>query len=138
MNFGAEVNKKNHSGMTSLHAALRIGSMDMVRLLLKRGANIHLADEDGSTSLHYAVARECDDDSSFVELMLELGLDINTVNSKGYTPLHYAATNDSNRQKIVQCLLSYGADVNKKDKTGNTVVSKIAQDKRKLQAAKRF
>lgn len=134
LNFGAVIDGKNNFNKTCLHAALDTGTIDVVQLLVDRGANIYLTDTNGGTSLHYAASRSYDDDPSFLELMLNLGLDINTVDSNGSTPLHHSA--ESNKESILKLLLNRGVDINQKNNAGNTAISEIAKENKQLQSAK--
>ena len=52
-------------------------------------------------------------------------MSLHSAEGTGKTPLHYAAENNS--QKVVQALLSAGADINAKDKKGNTTLHHDAQ-----------
>ena len=57
MNPRMDVNEKVPSGNTALHAAVNIGSVSMVKLLINAGANVNAwnADCEGATPLHLAV-----------------------------------------------------------------------------------
>lgn len=65
---GADVNKGNKS--SSLHYAACFGRPDIVKLLLQRGANPDLRDEDGKTALDKARERS-DEDHTQVAAILE-------------------------------------------------------------------
>ncbi|XP_068605684.1 protein phosphatase 1 regulatory subunit 27 [Brachionichthys hirsutus] len=43
-----------HSGMAALHEAVLTGNLEVVKLLVKYGADVHQRDEDGWTPLHMA------------------------------------------------------------------------------------
>ncbi|XP_034055730.1 protein phosphatase 1 regulatory subunit 27 [Gymnodraco acuticeps] len=43
-----------HSGMAAIHEAVLTGSLEVVKLLVKYGADVHQRDEDGWTPLHMA------------------------------------------------------------------------------------
>lgn len=42
------------AGMAALHEAVLTGNLDVVKLLVKYGADVHQRDEDGWTPLHMA------------------------------------------------------------------------------------
>ena len=65
----------SHFNITPLHAAALNDHPKMVRLLLSRGANKILADEDGWTPLHAAAARGCAEAAK--ELLLESNASMN-------------------------------------------------------------
>ncbi|KAM3863832.1 protein phosphatase 1 regulatory subunit 27-like [Diretmus argenteus] len=72
-----------HSGMAALHEAVLTGSMEVVKLLVKYGADVHQKDEDGWTPLHMA----CSD--SFPEIasyLLSKGASKEAVNESGEKP----------------------------------------------------
>ena len=49
------MNKGNNDGMTPLHYAVRNGHLDVVNVLLARGARSDTGDIDGHTPLHFAL-----------------------------------------------------------------------------------
>eukprot|EP00241_Pyramimonas_parkeae_P007107 CAMPEP_0114252224 /NCGR_PEP_ID=MMETSP0058-20121206/15719_1 /TAXON_ID=36894 /ORGANISM="Pyramimonas parkeae, CCMP726" /LENGTH=305 /DNA_ID=CAMNT_0001366137 /DNA_START=380 /DNA_END=1295 /DNA_ORIENTATION=+ len=51
---GVEVNGADEAGITPLHDAAYYGHVEIVRLLLSKGAKVTAVDEDGSTPLHHA------------------------------------------------------------------------------------
>ncbi len=53
---GADPNGTDPNGTTPLMMAAGYGQTDMVELLLRRGANAHLADQHGATALDLALA----------------------------------------------------------------------------------
>lgn len=46
---------KSKDGMTALQAACRNGHVDMIELLVNRGANLEQEDDKGRRAIHYAV-----------------------------------------------------------------------------------
>jgi hypothetical protein len=88
---------------------------DLVRKLLKEGADVNVRDEQGWTPLHHAAMRGA---ASVVLLLLEKGADVNARASDGATPLHMAAAYSN--PNVVDLLISKGADVNAKDNSGRT------------------
>lgn len=55
---GADVNAKNHRGLTALMGAAWAGRLDIVRKLLIYGAEIKARTTDGKTALIFANERE--------------------------------------------------------------------------------
>jgi ankyrin repeat protein len=102
---GADINLRNDEGQTALHLALQHGSLDIMRLLLKNGANVDAPDMDGSTPLHQAISEASRDSeavegseapvdseplSEVIELLLEHGASGHKENNRGETPFQVA------------------------------------------------
>jgi len=107
----------NHAadGLTPLIIAAHKGRVNVVKLLLDRGADPNFKNEDEDTPLHYA-ALKGHNWKSF--LLLDRGADPSIKNEYGNTPLHYAADNLG----TMQLLLDHGADPNIKDADGDTAL----------------
>ncbi|MBS0236277.1 MAG: ankyrin repeat domain-containing protein [Proteobacteria bacterium] len=112
---GIDVNAVNNRGLTSLHMAAFIKTMDAVRLLLQSGANPAIVDHDGNTVLHFASFNGY---AESIKAFIEAGIDINTANKAGAMPLHIAAM--SGNIQAAELLISSGADLNAKNANGLT------------------
>ena len=97
------INFINPNGTTALHQAVFQNHHDIVNLLIERGADPNIGDENVWTPLHWAVERRRMD---MVKLLLNRGADPNKM-SKKWTPLHEAVLNGS--KSTVQLLLDKGA-----------------------------
>ena len=86
---GADVSMKNDNGVWFLLVASANGNARMVNLLLEKGIDVNITDEDdyNNTALSTAVRNANYD---VVELLLEKGADINKENTAGDTPLIHA------------------------------------------------
>mmetsp|Transcript_4646 Transcript_4646/g.9339 ORF Transcript_4646/g.9339 Transcript_4646/m.9339 type:complete len:299 (+) Transcript_4646:555-1451(+) len=95
--------------------------MDDLRLLLKVGANLNTLAE-GKAALSNAV---CAGSLPAVEMLIEEGASLQrggeVKHFEGFTALHHACFEV--RPDIVRFLVSRGADVNAKDKSGRTALS---------------
>ncbi|CAH0563896.1 unnamed protein product [Brassicogethes aeneus] len=113
------VNTCNPFGYTPLHFAAKYGRLEIVRLLLDSSASINVKTYSTLyTPLHLACLNKR---TSVVKELLQCGnCKVDEKDSKGNTPLFYASTNCCN--KIVEMLLSNGADCNKKNNGGKTIV----------------
>ncbi|KAH8780344.1 ankyrin repeat-containing domain protein, partial [Hyaloscypha finlandica] len=66
------------------------GHVNVIKLLLEKGANVDTADEGGQTPLHQAsMIRHID----VIKLLLDKGANVNAVNGARQTPLHRASMN---------------------------------------------
>jgi uncharacterized protein len=90
-------------------------SPELVRLLLKHGAKVNAADEEGNTPLILA-ARGAD--AEVLQVLIDNGALINAQNKEGQTALMNAANEDD--LETVKILILAGADVNLKNKQGET------------------
>jgi ankyrin repeat protein len=99
-------------GYTPLHLAVASEfNGDIVRMLLRFGANINAINQGGETPLHLAVAYEFNDD--IVRMLLRFGANINAQDNNGNTPLHIAASRG--HIGVVQVLVEAGANKEARD-----------------------
>ena len=120
---GADPNRKMMAlgffPTTPLTGAVGFDDPELIRALVKGGANLHARDDDGMTPLDWAVLAH---HAGTVKSLLSLGAaaDVNAKDHFGYTPLLYAATVDFGDAEIVKALLSAGADRKIGDKDGKS------------------
>ncbi len=81
----------DNSGTTALHMAAKYGHTDMLKVMIEKGVNINLAEdepaESGNTPLHTACIYGTTD---VVKLLMASGADDSLQNIKGETPAHLA------------------------------------------------
>ncbi len=104
------------------HYAALTGSLDRVKILLKKGADVNLADECDITPLHYAALSG---NLELVQYLVEQGADVNSTDNEKKTVLTYAA--QSGNLELVKWLVELGLDLNAKDYDNNTVLHYAAQ-----------
>ena len=93
---------------TALHRALARRHVDVVALLVARGADVNVDNQLLGTPLHVAAGTGKE---ALVLLLLDNGADLAVARgSDGFTPLHVAA--QAGRTPVVRLLLDRGADVN--------------------------
>ncbi|GMH59248.1 hypothetical protein TrLO_g15045 [Triparma laevis f. longispina] len=110
--------------MTSLILSAKNSHDNVVRLLLKRGADIEGKDQVGRTALHVA----CDNNNrSTAQELLDLGAYVNAVDKKGNSSLHYCA--QKNFAPIARLLLDRGIDTEILN-VDTLTASKIAMEKK--------
>jgi ankyrin repeat protein len=115
----ANVNAPGSCGRTPLYMACDSGRVDVVKLLLDKGA-----DANASGALSSAA---CQGHVELVKLLLDKGADVNARSKEGWTPLLDHVANVSGKGisfEVVKLLLDKGADVNASDKDGETVLYK--------------
>ena len=109
---GANVDLRQ-SGETPLHLAVRSEQSEMITLLLNRGANASLANDDGETPLHLAARRaDSPENAALVSFLLDKGADPNIFNNNRWRPLDLADGRDGypRRRKIMSALIAGGAN----------------------------
>ncbi|KAK3514428.1 hypothetical protein QTP70_018242 [Hemibagrus guttatus] len=110
-----DVNCKDDGGWTPITWATENLHTEQAKLLIARGADIHMRDKEENICLHWAAFAGCTD---IAQLLLENRSDLHAMNIHGDTPLHVAVR--QNQLDCVMLFLSRGADVNLKNKDGET------------------
>lgn len=86
--YNANVNVKNKYGRTALMLA-DYSSYDIMKILLSNGADVHVRNSDGSTTL-MLVAGCYDNYVEVVKLLISYGADVNAKDNEGKTVIDYA------------------------------------------------
>ncbi len=121
----ADINYKDRHGWTALMWSGLKYNTGIVKLLLDRGANPDIQNNQGYTALMYVASRPykgyyigCDVAYSTAKLLLENGANPNIQNNEGYTALMYAAI--MNHEDIRELLIHKGANLDLPNKEGKT------------------
>lgn len=127
---------------TALHAAALKGRVEIIQLLLDRGANMEASDEFGGTPLLYACGTPIHPggDENAAKTLIVRGANVNARYLAtgppliaGSSALHCAAA--SGKTGVVQALIAAGAKVNAVDQLGRTPLD-VAVEYDELAAAK--
>lgn len=86
LDAGAAADPVDNYKQTPLHLA-SCKHLDLVKILLQRGANIHAQNCDGRTPLHLAILHH---ELPIISFLLDSGADLNAEDNTGKTPLAYA------------------------------------------------
>lgn len=105
-------------GATPFIVATGSGDVEVMKLLMAKGADPKAAGDGGVTALMAACKGNADtsiiipetDRIAAITLALESGVDIEAADAKGYRAMHFAATDGYHR--IIKLLLEKGADLN--------------------------
>ena len=113
---GINVNIQTKEGNTPLVFATNNGHIDIVKMLLEKGAKIELENDNLGTVLNSAVVKS---NKELIKLFLKSGANINKTVHDGITPLMVSVySKDIN---ITKMLIENGADINMIS-TGKTVL----------------
>lgn len=112
-----ELNRFYEADMTPLIWAMLVGREEAFVLLLKAGANPNLKDHDNIQPV--ALAAGAKDDNPYLKLLLQHGGNPNST-QRSEPAVHVAY--DFDYYKNVLLLLDAGADINARDRDGNTIL----------------
>src|SRR5207253_4099183 len=125
------------AGATPFVRAAQSSDLDLLKMLIKYGADPMLKTDFGDTALTAAAGigwvegvtyeHSAKENVETVRYLLDLGLDPNAANNDGRTALMVAAA--KGRTEVIQVLVDHGAKLDTRDKGSrdtDTLVSKIA------------
>ena len=112
--------RDRRGGVTPLMHAAALGSLDTMRLLLDKGADLNAKSAAGATALMWAAA-----DPAKVRLLVERGADVKAVSESGRTALLLAAMSDQSAD-TVRLLLERGADAKVLDREQTSTLAAAA------------
>ena len=102
---GVSASAAGPDGISPLMAAAEIGSLDAMKLLIDRNADVNAKNTSGSAALMFSVT-----DAKKVRLLLDHGADVNVVARSGRTALIIASFANPSAD-VVRMLLAKGANV---------------------------
>jgi hypothetical protein len=99
------------SKMTGLLCAAKSGQLEIVKLLVSRGAQLHAADKEGVNALMYAAQSGSE---TLAAYLLEKGFRAGAKDSQGRCVMHhYVSGGDDDKQSAIPAMLvKHGAEVN--------------------------
>jgi len=100
---GTDLNKQ-YCGWTALRLASNIGDKEVVKFLVKNGADINMKCNLDNTAL---MGASIIGNKEIVELFIEHRVDVNAKDNRGWTALTYALT--YGRKDIAELLRQHGA-----------------------------
>ena len=92
---GASANAGDDRGVTPLMYAATAGSVDAMKLLINKGADVNAANSFGSTALVWSAI-----DIEKVRLLVEAGADVNAVSKEGRSALFVAAMSEDRKSVV--------------------------------------
>ena len=113
-----DVNTGDALFQTPLHAAACCAKKNYVEasnLILQRGADVAIEDDEGKTALHWAAMTGKPD---LCQLLGSYGANISAVDQKGWTPLHFAAA--EGHHATVRWLCEHGSPLDPRTLSGAT------------------
>lgn len=108
---------QNPRGSTPLMLAAADGQKDLLKYIIKKGADVNKANTYGNTALHYTA---WESKTEMFKLLVEQGAKLNVENSRGQNPLHYSCMGGS--LDIFNYCISKGMDINKKCDDGSNLI----------------
>lgn len=113
LDMGIQVNGRHYRRMTPLHIAVFNENIEIIKLLIDRGAKVNLRNKDGNTALN--ISTLINTDIEIIKLLLNSAADPNIGDLAKNTPLHRAT-----KPEIAEILIDSGASIDAKNSSGNT------------------
>ena len=118
---GAEINPiaTSNDSEFPLYLAVKAGNLEIVKLLIKNGANLKAKYSNDRTALHMAVTYgRAKDANRICEILLKNGVNVDSKNKElQNTALHLEVRkgNDKCNEEIIQTILNFGANTELRD-----------------------
>lgn len=126
LDSGVSVDTSFRYGWTPLMYAANVANVEMVRVLLDRGANASFSKDKQTILISACSARGSEEQIlKCVELLLSRNADPNVACRRLMTPVMYAARNG--HPQVVALLVAHGAEVNIQDENGYTALTWAAR-----------
>lgn len=131
LDAGADANVTcGEDNESAVHRAVGMGRVDILRAMIKHGADVNAGDTSKLTPLHQAVSGH---QVEAIGVLIQAGANIEARSLMGCTPLHLAAVNRN--AEAVLTLLREGADVNAQEEANRTPLHSAATKAGALGAA---
>lgn len=122
---GVSLDELDNYGFSPLHRATFKENLEVVKFLIKNGADVDKKSKNSKTfSLHLAALL---DNQDLLELLVSSGADINAKTADGSTALHRACNRCSDN--LINFLITKGANISAEDDYGRTPFSLMNDQK---------
>jgi ankyrin repeat protein len=110
---GLEIDTKDNNGRTALFYAVKEGSIDNIRKLIKLGADVSKTDNNGQSLLHTLSESSSSDIKEKIQILLDKGLSINLKDAAGKNALDLAIENkyQSTASHLISAGISLASEV---------------------------
>lgn len=115
----ATVNITDGEARTPLFVAIMENDAEAIKWLIESGADVNHQDRNGWTPLHFAVQEK---QIETVGLLLDRGADANLQDVYGNGPLWRAAFDARGNYRLVEILVTAGADPNQKNESDKSAI----------------
>jgi ankyrin repeat protein len=133
LDAGLGVNDASFGGFTPLMGAAFTGTVEGVKLLLSKGANVNAVSEDGSFQKVKAgtialgnwtalLAAATLGSPEMIRVLLDARADVNARDVRGMTPLMLAVATDRQNATVIGALIKRKADLNARSLAGETAL----------------
>uniref|UniRef100_A0A0N5C4R1 ANK_REP_REGION domain-containing protein n=1 Tax=Strongyloides papillosus TaxID=174720 RepID=A0A0N5C4R1_STREA len=126
LKHGCDVNKlfvyDYRSLMTPLIFASTFGEYNIVKSLLEYGADPNITDNSHRSPLIHAIENG---HFSICKMLIEYNANVNLPEKNGYTPLHIACKDIKTQTKLINLLVSHGANCDQLDFMGRSCIDII-------------
>ncbi|XP_053209644.1 death-associated protein kinase 1-like isoform X2 [Panonychus citri] len=112
-----DINQANTHGETVVHVAAGLGQLEILKFLIKKGADFTLVDNHGDSAIYWAARQG---HTQIIRYLYEKGLDVDSKNKAGETAVHVAAR--YGHADAIEQLCKCGANVNVADDHGETAL----------------
>ncbi|KAL4647107.1 ankyrin repeat domain-containing protein 49 [Arapaima gigas] len=113
------VGTRDEDGYTPLHRASYSGHLEIARVLVRHGADLHAQTVDGWTPLHSACRWN---NAAVASYLIQQGALVNAQTNGLLTPLHLAASNSGARQTLELLLTHRHLEAGLKSSSGETAL----------------
>jgi ankyrin repeat protein len=133
LDAGLGVNDASFGGFTPLIGAAFTGTVEGVKLLLSKGANVNAVSDDGSFQKVKAgtialgnwtalLAAATLGSPEMIRVLLDAGADVSARDVRGMTPLMLAVATDRQNATVIGLLIKRKADLNARSLAGETAL----------------
>lgn len=126
--YTKNINQTNKKGVTALAQAVKGNTPEVVALLIDKGADLMVIDENGNNLVPYLIQsynpQKTSDFEAKMKLLIERGLNFDVPQKNGNTLYHLAVA--KNDLSLLKLLGRFKSDLNLKNKEGMTVLHKAA------------
>lgn len=98
-------------------------NINIIKKLLKKGADLHTIDEKGNNAIHYAI--KSDKNNKTLKFLLKNNINVDVINNDGGTPLYLACSHNMSSLKTVRLLIKYGANITSYNWNGYTSIETL-------------